>query len=622
MDRHPDLMPSVLLAMQTRRQFLRRTALTALTLSGAGLLAACGGPPPSQQSKPAAPAATTAPAAPAATSAPAAAAPTSVPAAAKPTDAPKPAEAAKPTEAAKPAAAAPTTAPAASGAPVGKPGGDLIYALATRFDSLDVNVTTFSVVGRMGFHMFDQLVREPSAGKFVPSLAERWEVSPNADEYTFYLRKDVKFHDGTPFNAEAVKYTFDRIVNPEMKSQVALSLIGPYDSSTVVDPYTVKVKFRTGYAPFLDSVAQPFLSIISPTAAEKYGKDFGANPVGTGPYKFESYKTDTEVRMVKNPDYAWAPAIYRHTGQPYLDAITWRIINDPATRVAALKAGEVHMLEDLPLQNYAEFQGNNAFQIVDGVMAGSGYSLMINVTKPPTDDVKVRQAMEWATDKAGIIKATWNGLFQPACSVLTSITFGYDPSTCQAYSYDPKKAGTLLDEAGWKMDGDVRKKNGEELLIKFYYRADQAVNVSQATFIQASWQQVGFKVELNGLAQAGYFDAVRRGDHNMQPWWGPATDPDVVRQYYHSKNADGGTNRNRYKNPEMDKMIDEASAYTDPEKRKQAYAAIQKKVLDEAIMIFIADSKNVFATQKAKVNDVTLDWSATYPLLYDASLNG
>jgi len=503
---------------------LRRTALTALALSGAGLLAACGGPPPSQQQ--AAPPTTAPTSPPAAAGSPAAAAASPAAAAAPSTLQPSVPQSsgspvASPVAGASPAAGASPVAAAgaapAGAPPVGKPGGELIYALATRFDSLDVNVTTFSVVGRMGFHLFDQLVREPSAGKFVPSLAERWDVNPTADEYTFYLRKDVKFHDGTPFNAEAVKYTFDRIVNPDMKSQVALSLIGPYDSSTVVDPYTVKVKFKTGYAPFLDSVAQPFLSIVSPTAAEKYGKDFGTNPVGTGPFKFDSYKTDSEVKLVKNPDYTWAPAIYRHTGGPYLNAITWRIINDPATRVAALKAGEVHVIEDLPLQNYAEFQGNSAFQIVEGVMAGSGYSAMINVTKPPTDDVKVRQAMEWATDKAGIIKATWNGLFQPACSVLTSITFGYDQSTCQVYSYDPKKAADLLDQAGWKLDGDVRKKNGEELVIKFYYRADQPVNVSQATFIQASWQQVGIKVELNGLAQAGYFDAVRRGDHNMQP---------------------------------------------------------------------------------------------------------
>ena len=358
-------------------------------------------------------------------------------------------------------------------APPGKPGGEPIYALGTRFDTLDPNITTFSVVGRMAFHMFDQLVREPSPGKFVPGLAEKWEVNAAADEYTFYLRKDVKFHDGTPFNAEAVKYTFDRVVNPDLKSQAAFSAIGPYDSSTVVDPYTVKVKFKTGYAPFLDSVAQPFLSIVSPTAAEKMGKDFGNSPVGTGPFKFDSYKTDSEVRMVKNPDYAWAPAVYRHTGQPYLNAIVWRIINDPATRVAALKAGEVHMIEDLPLQNYAEIQGNSAYQIVEGVMADSGYSMMINVTKPPTDDVKVRQAMEFATDKVGIIKATWNGLFQPACSVLTSITFGYDQSTCATYSTIRRRpAPCWTRQAGRWRATSARRRRGA--FIKLYYRADQA----------------------------------------------------------------------------------------------------------------------------------------------------
>ena len=608
MDRSSDLTAKVLRSTHSRRQFLRRTALTALALSGSGLLAACA------PTAPASP--TAAPAKPAEAAKPAAAAAPASPAAAA--QAPATLVPSKPQSSS--AAPSPAPAAAAGGAPVGKAGGELTYALATRFDTLDPNVSTFSVVGRMAFHMFDQLVREPSPGKFVPGLAEKWEVNAAADEYTFFLRKDVKFHDGTPFNAEAVKFTFDRIVNPDLKSQAAFSAIGPYDSSTVVDPYTVKVKFKSGYAPFLDSVSHPFLSIVSPTAVQKFGKDFGVNPVGTGPFKFESYKADSEIRMVKNPDYAWASPIYLHTGAPYLDKLTWRIINDPATRVAALKAGEVQVIEDLPLQNYAEFQGNSAFQVIEGVMAGSGYSMMINVTKAPTDDVKVRQAMAWATDRQGIIKSAWNGLFQPACSVLTSITFGFDQATCATTGYDPAKAGALLDEAGWKMSGDVRKKDGKDLEIKLYYRSDNPSNVAQATFIQASYQMVGIKVDLQGHAQAGYFDAVRRGEHNMQPWWGPATDPDVVRQYFHSKNAEGGTNRSRYKNPEMDKMIDEAAGFTDPEKRKTAYAAIQKKAIDEAIMLFIADSKNVFTSQKAKVNDLTLDWSSTYPLFYDVSL--
>src|SRR5215210_4540843 len=190
-----DPSPHSLRTTLTRRQFLRKTALTALVVSGSGALAACGPSAP-------APAKTTAP-----TTGPAAA----------PTVAAQPATAQP--AAPKPAVATSAPAPAAASL-AAKPGGELFYALAGKFDGLDPNVTTNTIVGRMSFHLFDQLVREPTPGTFVPGLAEKWDVNATADEYTFSLRKDVMFHDGTPFNAEAVKYIFDRIVNPDLKSQL------------------------------------------------------------------------------------------------------------------------------------------------------------------------------------------------------------------------------------------------------------------------------------------------------------------------------------------------------------------------------------------------------------------
>src|SRR5215831_1188960 len=134
-----------------------------------------------------------------------------------------------------------------------QPGGELIYGAPTRFDTLDPNVTTSSAAARAAFHLFDPLIWEVKAGEFVPGLAEKWEVNAAADQYRFVLRKDVKFHDGTPLTAEAVKFTFDRIVDPELKSQMAFSGIGPYESSTVVNPSTVVVKFKRPFAPFLSS---------------------------------------------------------------------------------------------------------------------------------------------------------------------------------------------------------------------------------------------------------------------------------------------------------------------------------------------------------------------------------
>ena len=201
-----------------------------------------------------------------------------------------------------------------------------------------------------------------------------------------------------------------------------------------------------------------------------------------------------------------------------------------------------------------------------------------------------------------MVRAVWQGVHKPACSPITSTMFGFDPATCNVYRYDPKKAGELLDEAGWKMGpGGVRRKDGQDLALALYYRSDNPDFAAMATFLQSMYQQIGIKIDLNGLAQAGYFNAVRAGQHNLQFWWDTRTDPDMVRILLYSANANGGTNRNRYKNAEMDKLIDEAAGSTDPAKRKRLYTEIQMKMLQEAIMVFFADPLNVFAYQKAKV---------------------
>ena len=138
-----------------------------------------------------------------------------------------------------------------------------------------------------------------------------------------------------------------------------------------------------------------------------------------------------------------------------------------------------------------------------------------------------------------MIRAVWQGLHKPACSPLTSVMFGYDPATCDVYRYDPKKAGELLDEAGWKMGaGGVRQKDGQDLALALYYRSDNADFTAMATFLQGMYQPIGIKIDLHGLAQAGYFNAVRAGEHNLQFWWDTRTDPDVVRILLHSANAE------------------------------------------------------------------------------------
>jgi len=247
--------------------------------------------------------------------------------------------------------------------------------------------------------------------------------------------------------------------------------------------------------------------------------------------------------------------------------------------------------------------------------------MMNNVTRPPTDDVKVRQALSWGVDRTAMIRAVWRGLYKPACSALTANMFGFDPATCDVYKYDPQKAGALLDEAGWRLgSGGVRQKNGQDLVLALYYRSDNPDFTAMATYLQSAYQPLGMKIDLHGLAQAGYFNAVRQGEHNLQFWWNPATDPDIMRNLFHSSNADGGTNRNRYKNAETDRLIDEAAGTTDPNRRKALYSQLQKKVLDEAIMVYFADPINVFAYPKGKVVDAKLTWSASHVMFHAAAM--
>ena len=529
------------------------------------------------------------------------AAPTAAPAA-KPTDAPKP--------------AAPTAAPAA------KAGGTLIYGVYTKFDTLDPTVTTFSAVGTIAYHLCDPIVWQTAAGKFEPGLAESWTISPDGKEYTFKLRKDVKFHDGTPFNADAVKFTFDRIVNPDTKSQTAFSLIGPYESSEVVDASTIKVKFKQPYAPFLNSLSLPYLSPQSPTAVKAAGKDYGIKSVVcTGPFKWSDYKVDTELKLVKNPDYKWGPKHLMKDAGIALDGLTFRVIPEDATRSATLQSGELQFADSLPAVEFKQLSANKDIQVISAVQAGSGWSIMMNVEKAPTNDVKVRQALEWATDKQGLIDTVYGGAYKIGCSPLTPNLLGFDKSTCDKYKFDTAKAGAILDEAGWKVGADgVRAKDGQKLTVDFHFRSDSGTSKAMATFIQANWKKSGVDVQLFGAERAGYLDAVRAGKHNFQFWWETGTDPDVVRILFHSQNAGGGTNRNRYKNADMDKLIDDAAAESDPAKRSAIYAKVQAKALDEAIMIFMADPITIVGAGK-NVKGAVLDWGGNYPLFHGASMN-
>ncbi len=499
------------------------------------------------------------------------------------------------------------------------------YGINNNVDSLDPNVTSFSSVGIIMRHVFDPLVWQDPLGSFHPGLATEWSVNADATEYTFKLRNDVKFSDGTPFNAAAVKFTFDRIANPDTKSQTAFSLIGPYKETDVVDDYTAVVKFSSPFAPFLDSASQTYLGITSPTAVEKAGADYGVTTVvGTGPFTLDSYTPDSEVVLVKNPDYNWGSQdVFGMTGPAKLDKITFRILLDNTARTSALQSGDVDMIDNVPPTDLESIKADSSLVVTEQTQAGSGWSLMMNTQKAPTDDVNVRKAIALASDKAGMLATVFNGVGKTGCGPLTSVMFGFDTKSCDYLPYDPVEAGKVLDADGWVMNTatGIREKDGKPLVIQHYFRADSSPGQEMATFMKADLLKVGIDVELNGLARDGYFAAVRAGEHNSQNWWETATDPDVVRILFSSANAGGGTNRSNYKSATMDKLIDEAAGTTDATKRADLYAQIQKLAADDAIMVFYVDPDVLYAN-KSTLQGAKFLSGGNVVDLYAASFSG
>jgi peptide/nickel transport system substrate-binding protein len=495
----------------------------------------------------------------------------------------------------------------------------LTYGMSLPPDTLDVTVTTSTGVGRIGLHVVDPLVWQVRPGEFAPGLATSWTVSPDATAYTFNLRDDVKFQDGTPLTAEALKVTFDRIVDPNTKSQTAFSFIGPYDRTDVLGRYQATVRFKHPYAAFLDAVSTPYLAIISPTALKKYGADFGPVVfVSTGPYSIQSYQTGTEVVLVRNINYNWASRVFKHNGPPYLPRITYRIIIEQSTRLATLETGETQFIDDVPTTDVERLRGNRNYVVVEVPQAGSGWSLMFNQQRPPANDLAVRRAIQLAVDKEGMAKAVWNGVYKPACSPLTPNLFGYDPDTCKKYTRNVDQARRVLDEAGWQMGPDgIRTKGGQKLSLGFYFQAENIKNREMAAFVQASVKPLGIDMALQSLARPAYFAAVRQGLHHIQFWWETGTDPgEILRILFHSSNAGGGTNRNNYRNADMDKLIEQIEAEVDPKKRKDLLVKAQQKVLDEAIMVFLVDPPSIYAYQRT-LSGVWIDWGGNYPYFYD-----
>jgi peptide/nickel transport system substrate-binding protein len=499
-------------------------------------------------------------------------------------------------------------------------GGKLIYGLTLAPSGIDPHINASSELGIPLTSVYDTLVWQDLSGEFVPGLAKSWEISDDGLTYTFYLREDVVFHDGTPFDAQAVKFNLDRIADPATKSQKAIFMLGPYESTEIVDDYTVKVHLKEPYAPFLDSASQVYLGMASPTAIEKWGADYQLHQVGTGPFILKEYIPQDHLTLVRNRDYNWAPSIFDHQGPAYLEEIEFRFFVEPATRILALEGGEADVMGEIPPHDAERLADNPAFTLLPVAIPGQSLQFFLNTEKAPTDDLRVRQAINYATDKEAIVKAIFKEYSPVAYGPLNAFTIGYDKNVEGMYGVDPAKAERLLEEAGWvDSDGDGnREKDGQLLKLEAYLMSWGYVP-EVAQLLQAQLKAVGIEMESQVVAYPAALEAAREGKHNLIPFSLSSSDPDILRTFFHSSNADSGFNWSKVRDPRLDELLEKGAHTLDLDRRKELYAEAQQLIMAEALTLPIRDYVNLNATS-ARVKGLRYDLRGWFPWLYDVYL--
>lgn len=536
-----------------------------------------------------------------------------------PTAAPPPARPAATASPAKPAEQVPTAAPTAPAREPPVKGGTLTVALGFEpglLSPIDGAAFDAHLIFR---NVYDPLVFLDANGQFRPALARSWEISPDGLTYTFKLREGVKFHDGTPFNAPAVKFTWDTIMDPATKSLTAKDLLGPfYQGVEVVDPMTVRATFSKPYAPFLFAVSRHWLAPVSPEAYKKFGPDYARNQVGTGPFIWKEYVPKERIVLERNEAYNWAPEGMGHQGPAYLDRIVFKFVPEVSVRTGTLRSGEAQLAQDVPPKDVVALKSDQNMALYQSQVPGMVTLLFLNTRKAPTDSLQFRQGLNYAVNKEVLVQSMFSGLNQPAYTLLASNTLGYNKAT-EMYQHDAEKARSLLDQAGWRVgSGGIREKDGQkaELILNTlaFNRYPEILQV-----VQAQLKDVGVDMKINVVNFAQFDAAARKDEYHMMPYFTPSFDPYVLGLHFHSHNVAQGFAYSHFTDPKLDQLLDDALSEMNQAKRLELYTQAQQRIMENALVLPLYPFVNN-TVARAEVKGLAIDRLGWDPILYDVFL--
>lgn len=439
---------------------------------------------------------------------------------------------------------------------------DVKVGLVLEPPSLDPTAEAAAAVDEVLYaNVFEGLTRFAADGSIIPALAESWAISDDGLNYTFKLHDGVKFHDGTDFNADDVKFSLDRI-NAEGSLNAQKALYTSIDSVTVVDPLTVEVKLKQPDGNLIYNLAWGDAVMVAPESAD--GNK--TNPIGTGPFVFKDRVEGDSITLEKNQSYWGTPV--------KLEGATFKFIADPTAAFGALQAGDVDTFPNFPApETVAQFQGDPRFRVVIGATEGETI-LSMNNAKPPLDNVKVREAIAHAIDRQAIIDGAMFGYGTPIGTFMSPANPNYVDLTAQS-NYDPEKSKALLAEAGIT-----------DLTLSLKLPPVEGYARRGGEIIAQQLAAVGIKTETTNLEWAQWLSEVFT-DKNFDLTIISHTEPNDIGIFARPDYYFG------YKNDEFNKLIADLAVESDPTKRSELYKAAEKNLADNYVVGFLFELAKV-----------------------------
>lgn len=458
----------------------------------------------------------------------------------------------------------------------------------------------YQVIGQV----FDSLISSDGSNKLFPGLATAWEAAADNRSVTLKLRSDVGFHDGTPFDAEAVKFTFDTIADPKTASEGAVTQLGPYAGCKVIDSHTVRVDYTEPFGAAIASFAEGTLSPVSPTAVKRMGnQDFARAPVGAGPFRFISWEQGRQVVMERFDKYNWAPPFNAGQGPSKVQRIVNRFIPDASTRVAALEAGEITISDATPILDMKRLKDTKGYTTMIGDAAGIPFGVELNGSRGIFADIAVRRALAMAIDRPALCDNIFFGLIKAAYGPLSANTPGYWKGVEGFYKPDVAGAKALLDQAGWKPGPDgIRVKNGQRL--SGFYGAPPPLEPDTAVEIQAVAKTVGIELKVETITFARNQALVFDNAFDVLPVRWIQADPMCLENLFASVNIPS-PGRYKYnwmqmKDAKLDALFAQGRAVSDQAQRDAIYAEAQKIIMESALWLPIHNQVQTIATRAEK----------------------